>query len=123
MERGYGISEVLDRISGRQAYELPGEGEVLAGEIIFKSEIKTLRRDSNSRIHFYQSLVLVVHLARWMRKKEYTYRLVVFDDDVENTVEVGFYEPSPLMNFFSIPLRFPISPNIKNVGFYEHRVL
>ena len=45
-----------------------------------------------------------------------------------NTVEVGFYEPgfyepSPLMNFFSIPLRFPISPNIKNVGFYELRFL
>ena len=84
MERGYGISEVLDRISGRQAYELPGEGEVLAGEIIFKSEIKSLRRDSNSRIHFYQSFVLVDHLARWMRKKEYTYRLVVFNDDIEN---------------------------------------
>ena len=84
MERGYGISQVLDRISGRQAYELPGEGEVLAGEIIFKSEINTLRRDSNSRIRFYQTFVLVDHLARWMRKKEFTYQLVVFDDDIEN---------------------------------------
>ena len=37
--------------------------------------------------------------------------------------EPGFYEPSPLMNFFSIPYRFPISPNIKNVGFYELRFL
>ena len=37
--------------------------------------------------------------------------------------ESGFYEPSPLMNFFSIPLRFPISFNIQNVGFYELRFL
>ena len=28
-----------------------------------------------------------------------------------------------LWTFFSIPLRFPISPNIKNVGFYELRFL
>ena len=36
-----------------------------------------------------------------------------------STVEVGFYESSPLMKFFSIPLRFPISPYIKNAGFCE----
>ena len=93
MERGYGISEVLDRISGRQDYELPGEGEVLAGEIIFKSEIKTLRRDSNSRIRFYQTFILVDHRAQHLGKEEYSYRLVVFDDNIENIQlrEARFY--------------------------------
>ena len=37
--------------------------------------------------------------------------------------ELGFYELSPFMNFFQIPLRNPISLRGKNIGFYEPRFL
>ena len=37
--------------------------------------------------------------------------------------ELGFYELSHFMNKFEIPLRFPISPYRKNIGFYEPRFL
>ena len=65
---------------------------VVAGEIVFQTEIRVCRFPEGGTC-FFRSYILVDHLARRLKKREYTYRLVVYDDDIKKLQleEGGYY--------------------------------
>ena len=84
----------LEYLENRQ-----NEDGVIAGEIIFKSDIKVAR--GYPVPCFYQTYFLVDHLAKRLRKTEYTYRLVVFDDAIKS-IQLNEGEYYMITNFSKI---------------------
>ena len=75
------------------------EDGVIAGEIIFKTDIKLAREYPVPCL--YQSYFLVDHLAKRLKKPEYTYRLVVFDDAIKS-IQLNEGEYYVITNFSKI---------------------
>ena len=75
------------------------EDGVIAGEIIFKTDIKLARGYSVPRL--YQSYFLVDHLAKRLNKPEDTYRLVVFDEAIKS-IQLNEGEYYVITNFSKI---------------------
>ena len=106
--------------------------------LLVKSSIQNVERNSNwvpalpKRSHHLDAVpcaTLITHVLKHKIKNK-NFPVVVgfiflfFDFTVNlGFYELGFYELSPFMNFFQIPLRNPISLRGKNIGFYEPRFL
>ena len=79
---------LLERLRG---FEDVPDG-VIAGEIIFQAPIKVARFPEGHSC-FFRSYILVDRLAHRLKKEEYTFRLVIYDDDIKKFEldEGGYY--------------------------------
>lgn len=79
---------LLDRLRG---IEDVADG-VIAGEVVFQTPIRVARFPEGGSC-FFRSYIMVDHLARRLKKEEYTFRLVVYDDDIKKLEleEGGYY--------------------------------